>query len=76
MNKNNTSGIKGISWYRVAGKWRADIMVDGKQRFLGLFDNPLEAAYIRFAAEQCLGFADCDLHSSARKYIEEHGGIF
>jgi len=75
VNKNNTSGIKGISWYKAAGKWRADIMVDRRQKHLGLFGNPFEAACARYAAEQCLGFQDCDVSSSARKYIKEHGGI-
>lgn len=41
---NNTSGFKGVSFRRRAGKWRADIKVHGKQRSIGLFSDPVEAA--------------------------------
>jgi len=27
------------------------------------------------AAEQCLGFQDCDTNSSAKKYITKQGGV-
>ena len=69
MNRNNTSGVKGIYWDKNARKWRAKIMVGGKHKNLGLYNSLLGAAYARFAAEQCLGFQDCDINSSARKYI-------
>jgi len=75
MLKRNTSGIKGVFWFAGYGKWRAQIRVDGKHKHLGDYDTLLEAAYTRFAAEQCLGFQDCDLNSSAKKYIKEQGGI-
>jgi len=41
--------------------------------FLWLFTDFLEACYHRFAAEQCLGFQDCDINSSAKQYID--GGL-
>ena len=75
MSKNNTSGVKGVYWDAWNGKWRAQIMIDGRQKNLGGYNTVLDAAYIRFAAEQCLGFQDCDLNSSAKKYIEEHGKV-
>jgi hypothetical protein len=37
--KDNTSGVKGVSWKRGENKWRARIVVDGKERHLGLFDR-------------------------------------
>ena len=40
----NTSGFKGVSWYKGEGKWRAQIRVDGKKKHLGYFDDP-ETAY-------------------------------
>ena len=76
MHKNNRSGVKGVCWVIEKGRWRADIRVDYRNKFLGYFDTLLEAAYVRFAAEQCLGFQDCDKNSSARKYIYEQGGDY
>ena len=40
---NNTSGLKGVSWNKRAGKWVANIRVDGKSQYLGLFICPVEA---------------------------------
>lgn len=34
---NNTSGFKGVTWDKKAGKWSARIQVDGKSKFLGYF---------------------------------------
>jgi hypothetical protein len=42
--RNNTSGIKGVSWNKETGKWQAFIGVNGKQTHLGLFVDKLDAA--------------------------------
>jgi len=42
--KNNTSGFKGVSWYKPHKKWRAGICFDGKCKHLGYFDSKEEAA--------------------------------
>src|ERR1700730_2878877 len=42
--KNSTSGFKGVTWHRQHRKWYAQIMVNGRKIFLGLFDNPVHAA--------------------------------
>jgi hypothetical protein len=42
--KNNQSGYKGIYWNTEKNKWRAQIQVDGKRKFLGHFTDK-EAAY-------------------------------
>jgi hypothetical protein len=52
---DNTSGFKGVSWDKRCGKWRADIRLDGKNRFLG-YHATLEAAAEAYAA------ASADLH--------------
>jgi hypothetical protein len=49
--KNNTSGFKGVGFHKQAGKWRAFITVDGKQRALGLFATREAAASARRTAE-------------------------
>ena len=41
---NNTSGYKGVDWFKLRRKWRARIRVDSRLRHLGLFDDPIEAA--------------------------------
>lgn len=51
--KNNTSGLKGVSWSLKSAKWRSKISCDGKLHLLGLFDTPEEAhkAYCKKAKE-------------------------
>tara|TARA_R110000823_G_scaffold304898_1_gene426691 strand:+ start:708 stop:1247 length:540 start_codon:yes stop_codon:yes gene_type:complete len=44
MAKNNTSGRKGVVWHKVGKKYQAQIMVNGKQMWLGLFDDIEEAS--------------------------------
>lgn len=43
VNTNNTSGYKGVCFHRQNGKWRAYIVLNWKQKHLGLFDTPEEA---------------------------------
>ena len=50
--KNNTSGVKGVYWYKAGQKWRAQINIDGKQTSLGGFPNKDEAIAARRRAEQ------------------------
>jgi hypothetical protein len=44
VRSDNTSGFKGVSWDKVARKWRAYISVDRKRKFLGYYTDPAEAA--------------------------------
>lgn len=39
-----SSQYKGVSWHKSTGKWRAAIMINGKQRHLGEFTDEIEAA--------------------------------
>lgn len=56
---NNTSGYKGVSWHKKAGKWSAQICLNGRNRYLGLFLDPKEAhrAYMAAAIEAQPQFA-------------------
>ena len=49
---HNTSGLKGASWEKRAGKWKAQICYQGKRRWLGYFKTAKEAhqAYCNEAA--------------------------
>ena len=44
IRKDNNSGCKGVSWYKSQNKWRACIMLKGKQKFLGYYSTIKEAA--------------------------------
>jgi hypothetical protein len=48
LNRRNrydcTSGAKGVCRHKATGKWRAQIMSDGKYYHLGLFDSVEEAS--------------------------------
>lgn len=41
--RNNTSGYKGVSWYKPYKKWTAFIIINYKQKNLGYFDTIEEA---------------------------------
>ena len=49
--KNNTSGVVGVYWHKAAKKWHASIRVNRKNIHVGLFDDLLNAAAARAAAE-------------------------
>lgn len=53
LKKHNTSGWKGVSFYKKTGKWKSQIQSDGKKIGLGYFDDIKEAAeaYIFAALE-------------------------
>jgi len=53
-HKDSTSGLLGVSWSKYHGKWRAQIAYGGKNRFIGMFDNPEEAyqAYLLVKRQQ------------------------
>jgi len=41
--KNNKSGLKGVSWHAIGGKWQAHIAARGRKHYLGLFETKEEA---------------------------------
>lgn len=51
IGKNNTSGIKGVSYHKKSGKWRAQIRVQGKNYYLGIYERIEDAAAAREKAE-------------------------
>jgi hypothetical protein len=48
MKNNFSSGLLGVSWHKQHKKWKAAIMVNKKNRFLGYFDdaNKAHAVYL------------------------------
>ena len=54
--KDNTSGHIGLYWIKSSSKWRAQIGVNGKDIYLGLFKNKEDAIKARKEAEKKYGF--------------------
>lgn len=69
--KNNTSGIKGISWSIYSKKWKVTIMKGCKSMHGGYFTSLDEAVATRLALEQCLNYNGCYENTPAFRYI--HG---
>ena len=42
--RDSTSRFKGVSWLKGAEKWMAQIHVNGKSKYLGYFDDEIQAA--------------------------------
>ncbi len=56
MRKDNTSGIKGVSWNKNAKKWKATISIDGIRITLGYFTKLEDAKQARITkANQAFG---------------------
>lgn len=54
--RKSKSGHTGVRWHSVGKKWNARIVVDGKEKSLGMFDEIQDAVKARKAAEQKHGF--------------------
>lgn len=52
IQKNNTSGVNGVSWSKAAKKWLAQISFNGMRENLGFFPNIEGAIAARKAAEE------------------------
>lgn len=48
--RNSKSGIRGVSWNERDRKWRAQIRLNGKQKYLGYFHDIHEAEAVAIAA--------------------------
>lgn len=50
IRRDNTSGVKGVTWNRRANKWQAQINRSGKCYYLGVFESLEEAKAVRETA--------------------------
>lgn len=50
--KNNTSGVKGVTWNKNHKKWEVYISIHGKRKYLGNYDDLAEAQQVRQLAEE------------------------
>lgn len=44
LNSRNTSGKKGVSWFKAGKKWKATIGYQGRTIHLGCYEDPIDAA--------------------------------
>lgn len=54
---NNKSGCTGVYWSSSHQKWCAEIKIDYKKKYLGIFTNKEEAIRVRQQAEIAFGFS-------------------
>lgn len=49
--RNNRAGLKGVTFHKSMGRWRATISVDGRHKHIGYYPTPEEAhaAYVKAA---------------------------
>lgn len=52
--KNRSTGLLGASLHKRSGKFRADIRVDGRTKFLGNYDSAEEAHQVYLTAKRAL----------------------
>ena len=52
----NTSGVLGVNWHKASGKWVAQIKVDRRKIYLGIFDVFDDAVAARKVAEAEYGW--------------------
>ena len=57
VQKNNSSGFKGVGWDKHSSKWRAQICKNGKRLNLGRFETA-EAAYFAYCTKAYDLFGD------------------
>jgi len=51
LQSNNTSGVTGVTWNKNCSKWKVQIVIDKKYRYLGSYDDFNEAVKRRQQAE-------------------------
>lgn len=66
---HNTSGVKGVTWFKPTKTWMAHITIKSKTIGLGYYHDFSDAVCARLAAEQCLDWSDCGLSSPAYRYV-------
>jgi len=70
LQKNNTSGVCGVTWNRVTERWHARITVNRKHITLGSYDSLDDARVARLEAEKKYGFSE--RHGKQRREVAHH----
>lgn len=70
LQANNKSGVAGVSWHKASQKWRARIVTEVGEQYLGVFVNKEDAIRVRLQAEKKY-FGDF----APQKHLYEQYGI-
>ena len=73
LQKNNTSGFKGVFWNKRGKNWMARIKINNKEIYLGLHEDTVSAALARCLAEDCLADWHCDERAVNRVKLRDLG---
>ena len=73
--KNNTSRVTGVRWDQKRKKWKVDISLSGRRKWLGRFEDFTEAVKVRWDAEVLYNYPNCNTTSSAYLYLKERNLI-
>ena len=74
IQKNNTSGVRGVKWDNECKRWYAQININNKRIYLGRFNNKDDAIVARLNAELTyLGDAAPQRHLFKQYKINENG---
>lgn len=73
--KNNTSGVKGVTFNKNHGKWEAYISLHGKRKYLGNYDTIKEAEQARISAKEKYYIPLIAAKNNFVKNIEKYGNI-
>jgi len=71
-SRGETSGFKGVTWDKRDRKWKAYIRIKGRQKFLGYYDDEIEAALVYDTAARRVfkEFACCNFPQQGREGSE------
>lgn len=78
LRVENVSGVAGVRWVKQEGKYQVTIHCPRTKKPRTIFRTVkdfTEAVCYRYAAEQCLGYPNCNSTSSAYLYLKEQGII-
>jgi hypothetical protein len=70
LNTMNTSGVTGVNWVKSSNKWKSVIMINGKTKYLGMYDDFDIAVMVRYIEEQNNPEWTCSVESTAFKYLK------
>lgn len=67
VNRNSSTGVRGVCWHGQQQKWRAYLMIDYKQKHVGVFDTipEAEAAIKKARARLMTHSPECELKEAA-----------